>query len=142
MRSGGGGGGGGGRGAGSGVWTRGSMIAREKKFGRVRLSTYWLKIKWRTFRRKKQLNTGITPTQSLIQKPGLSARENEHPPANPCFHSNRWSVQFLYLAASPSKGVVENLSRSSSVKSASVTLYLLWIYFGENRGRLGWNQNG
>ena len=39
-------------GAGSGVWTRGSMIAREKKFGRVRLSTYWLKIKWRTFHRK------------------------------------------------------------------------------------------
>ena len=31
-------------GAGSGVWTRGSMIAREKKFGRVRLSTNALKI--------------------------------------------------------------------------------------------------
>ena len=32
-------------GAGSGVWTRGSMIAREKEFGRVRLSTNALKIK-------------------------------------------------------------------------------------------------
>ena len=31
-------------GAGSGAWTRGSMIAREKKFGRVRLSTNALKI--------------------------------------------------------------------------------------------------
>ena len=31
-------------GAGSGVWTRGSMIAREKKFGRVRLSTNAWKI--------------------------------------------------------------------------------------------------
>ena len=31
-------------GAGSGVWTRGSMIARERKFGRVRLSTNALKI--------------------------------------------------------------------------------------------------
>ena len=31
-------------GAGSGVWTRGSMIAREKKFGRVRLTTNALKI--------------------------------------------------------------------------------------------------
>ena len=31
-------------GAGSGVWTRGSMIAREKKSGRVRLSTNALKI--------------------------------------------------------------------------------------------------
>ena len=30
--------------AGSGVWTRGSMIAREKKFGRVRLSTNAWKI--------------------------------------------------------------------------------------------------
>ena len=36
--------GGGGGGAGSGVWTRGSMIVREKKFGRVRLSTNALKI--------------------------------------------------------------------------------------------------
>ena len=31
-------------GAGSGVWNRGSMITREKKFGRVRLSTNALKI--------------------------------------------------------------------------------------------------
>ena len=31
-------------GAGRGVWTRGSMIAREKKFGRVRLSTNGLKM--------------------------------------------------------------------------------------------------
>ena len=31
-------------GAGRGAWTRGSMIAREKKFGRVRLSTNALKI--------------------------------------------------------------------------------------------------
>ena len=37
--------------------------------------------------------------------------------------------------------VMENLSRSSTVKSATVTLYLLWIYFGENRRRLGRNQN-
>ena len=42
----------------------------------------------------------------------------------------------------PSKGVVENLSRSSSIKSGSVTLYLLWIYFEENQRLLGWNQNG
>ena len=46
------------------------------------------------------------------------------------------------MADVPSKGVLENHSRSSSVKSASVTLYLLWIYFEENRRRLGWNQNG
>ena len=46
------------------------------------------------------------------------------------------------MADVPSKVVVENFSRSSSVKSASVTLYLLWIYFEENRRRLGWNQNG
>ena len=31
-------------GAGRGAWTRGSMIAQEKKFGRVRLSTNALKI--------------------------------------------------------------------------------------------------
>ena len=46
------------------------------------------------------------------------------------------------MADIPSKVVVEDPSRSSSVKSASVTLYLLWIYFEENRRRLGWNQNG
>ena len=54
------------------------MIAREKKLGRVRLSTNELKIN---------------------------------------------------MADVPSKVVKENLSRSSSVKSANVTLYLLWIYF-------------
>ena len=38
-------------GAGSGVWTRGSMIAWEKKFGRVRLSTNALNINgWHSFR--------------------------------------------------------------------------------------------
>ena len=54
----------------------------------------------------------------------------------------KYSLVENKMADVPSKVVVENFSRSSSVKSASVTLYLLWIYFEENRRRLGWNQNG
>ena len=41
----------------------------------------------------------------------------------------KYSLVENKMADGPSKVVVENLSRSSSVKSASVTLYLLWIYF-------------
>ena len=41
----------------------------------------------------------------------------------------KYSLVENKMANGPSKVVVENLSRSSSVKSASVTLYLLWIYF-------------
>ena len=66
------------------------MLAREEKFGQVRLSTNGLKIN---------------------------------------------------MADVPLKAVMKNLSRNFSVKSATVTLYLLWIYFGENCRRLGWNQN-
>ena len=104
------------------VWTQLYIAKTQRSCGAKKEMAYWktqsANRKIRKFVRKfkdgrphaavLRLNTGIDPTLKVLHRnQDYEPARTSTPPPNPCFHSNRWSEQFLSLAACMLRSLIE-----------------------------------